>query len=43
MRTPGRRLGMIYLDRDDDQPFVLDDEALRLVRSVRNQAALALV
>lgn len=39
----GRSLGMIYLDRADHEPFMIDDSAMQLVRSVRNQAAVALV
>ncbi len=39
----GRPLGMIYLDRADDEPFIIDDSAMQLVRTVRNQAAVALV
>jgi GAF domain len=37
----GRTLGMIYLDRPDHDPFVLDGEALQLVRTLRDQTALA--
>jgi len=43
IQARGRRLGMIYLDRADDEPFTLDAEAMQLVREVRNQAALALL
>ncbi|MFZ4618789.1 MAG: putative glycoside hydrolase, partial [Rectinemataceae bacterium] len=34
-------LGMIYLDRPDHDPFVLDGEAMQLVRTLRDQTALA--
>lgn len=37
----GRTLGMIYLDRPDHDPFVLDGEAMQLVRALRDQTALA--
>lgn len=37
----GRTLGMIYLDRPDHDPFVLDGEAMQLVRTLRDQTALA--
>ena len=42
MRAHGRPLGMIYLDREDEQPFLIDDREMRLVRTLRNQAAIAL-
>lgn len=39
----GRRtLGMLYLDRPDDDPFTLDGDQMGLVRTVRDQLAEAL-
>jgi hypothetical protein len=37
----GRTLGMIFLDRPDHDPFILDGEAMQLVRTLRDQTALA--
>ena len=37
-----RTLGMLYLDRPDDDPFTLDGDQMGLVRTVRDQLALAL-
>lgn len=42
MTVRGRPVGMIYIDREDAQPFVVDDRAIRLARTLRNQAAIAL-
>ena len=37
-----RAVGMIYLDRDDGETFVIDDESMKLLRTLRNQALMAL-
>ena len=37
-----RTLGMLYLDRPDDDPFTLDGDQMGLVRTVRDQLAEAL-
>jgi HD-like signal output (HDOD) protein len=43
VRADERPLGLIYLDREDDDPFVLDGDELQLVRALSDQTALALL
>ena len=42
LQRNGRAAGLLYLDRDDAEPFTLDGDALRLVRTLRDQAMDAL-
>lgn len=38
LQRQGRAAGLLYLDRDDGDPFTLDGDALRLVRTLRDRA-----